>query len=139
MPTLFDGATLAVDDAGTGATTGASTVITGIISMTPPAPKLGTYESTHLGSTAGTMTKKPLSRVDPGSMQFVIWRESTEWTRLWALHTDVHTFILTYPTSPTTTDTFSGVITDIAQGEFGYSDPMKATVTVEVLGAVTRA
>lgn len=132
MPFLADGTDLQVND-------GASSAfadITGVISITPPAAELGVYDTTHLNSTAGTMTKSPLSRAEPGQMSWVMWNDSTEYSRLTGLRGTAKSFKITYPNS--TVDTFTGSITKVEQTELQNQEGSKLNVTVAVHGAVTR-
>lgn len=133
MPILADGTDIAVND-------GASSAyvdITGVISFTPPNPEVGEYDSTHLNSTAGTMTKKPKSRAEPDRMSITMWYDESEYERLIGLRGTEKNFKITYPDS--SIDTFAGFIRSVVRQESQNQEPMKMVVNIQNQGAITRS
>lgn len=133
MPILADGTDLAVND-------GASSAyadITGVLSFVPPDAEMAEYDSTHLNSTAGIMTKKPKSRAEPGVFTFSMWYDETEYERLIGLRGTEKNFRITYPDS--SVDTIPGFIRKVTREEAVNQEPMKMSVTVQITGAVTRS
>jgi hypothetical protein len=133
-PFLFDGATLEIND-------GASSAyveVTGVLTMTPPEEELGARDTTALDSTAGSRTKAPNSRSDPGTWQFTLWNSSTEKERLITLRANKteKDYKVTWPNGDI--DVIPSFINKVSSGEMGIEDQAKLTVSLTVTGAVTR-
>jgi hypothetical protein len=133
-PFLFDGATLEINDGASSA----YVAVTGVLTMTPPEEELGGYDSTALDSTAGSRTKEPLSRSDPGTWAFTLWNSSVEKERLVELRENrtKKNFRITWPNGDI--DIVPSFINKVSSGEMGIEDPSKLTVNLTVTGAVTR-
>jgi hypothetical protein len=136
MPTPFiaDGLNVQIDDGASNAFTD----LAGVITITPPDPEVGVYDKTHLKSTAGTMEKAPLSRAEPGEMQWTAINDTTEYARLVALRGVAKNMKIVYPTNPTKTDTFPIAIKKVSQNELKNQEMATMTVIAAVLGAVVR-
>jgi hypothetical protein len=137
MPTPFlaDGTLVQIDDGASNAFAD----ITGVITITPPVAEVGVYDTTHLKTTAGIMTKAPLSRAEPGEMSWTMQYDMTEYARLVALRGVAKNLKITYPTTPSKTDTIPLSIKKVDPGELENQKMGILTVTAAVLGAVVRA
>jgi hypothetical protein len=131
-PFLADGTTLQIDDGASNA----FTLCVNVLTITPPGEEVGGYDSTHLTSTAGTLTKEPLSRADPGTFQWTAWNDSAEKTRLVGLRGTKKNFKITYPNAKV--DTIPGWIQKVETKELQNQSPSEIVVTVMISGTITR-
>jgi hypothetical protein len=131
-PFLADGTILQINDGASNAYAN----VTGVLTITPPAPKVGVYDATALDTAAGSLVKKPLSRSDPGQMSWTMWNDATEYARLILIRGVEKSIKITYPN--TKIDTFPVSISVVETGEMQNQDPSKLTVQVDVLGPVVR-
>lgn len=103
-----------------------------VVTITGPGLEAAEVEVTHLGSTGRERIQGIL---DGGSFELSFnWTKHASQVALRNAVTNrtTHTFRMTWPTSPETTFTFTGVPLSFAMDETGPENPVRATVSMRV-------
>lgn len=130
-------ATVAVDDGGTGATSGVSTVLANLFNIDFPDEPIGKVKTTHLSS-AGQHHSYIPGWTDCGEVKLTQYWTQAEFARLKGLAGDLHTWIIKLEDTVDGTYTFSGFAQNPKAVKLSVDDEaMMVETTITVCGAIT--
>lgn len=118
-----------------GATDSGGTVVGSVVSITPGAATVNTYDVTALADT--TVQKIASGRTDPGSMSFECYFNPTDTTNLDELEALLGTskyWLVKFNNTDASTYIGEGLVTSVELGSI-QDDAIRFTITIEKTGA----
>tara|TARA_R100000655_G_scaffold66253_1_gene104716 strand:- start:70 stop:480 length:411 start_codon:yes stop_codon:yes gene_type:complete len=118
-----------------GATDSGGTVVGSVVSITPGAATVGTYDVTSLADT--TVQKIASGRTDPGSMSFECYFNPTDTVNLDQIEALLGTskyWLIKFNNTDASTYIGEGLVTSVELGSI-QDDAIRFTITIEKTGA----